>query len=64
MADAIGATFSFGIAAPSIVWGTMDTAMVELLFMGSTGAQSAAGDCTALVVHEPIPGVARPAPLR
>jgi hypothetical protein len=28
----------------------MDTAMVELL-CGSTGAQSAAGDCTALVVH-------------
>jgi hypothetical protein len=46
MADAIGATFSFGIAAPSIVWGTMDTAMVELLFM-------------AQLVRNPLQAIAR-----
>jgi len=46
MADAIGAAFSFGIAAPSIVRGTMDFAMVELLFM-------------AQLVRSPLQAIAR-----
>jgi hypothetical protein len=46
MADAIGAAFSFGIAAPSIVMGTMDIAMVELLFM-------------AQLVRNPLQAIAR-----
>jgi len=46
MADAIGAAFSFADAAPSIVWGTMDLAMVELLFM-------------AQLVRNPLQAIAR-----
>jgi hypothetical protein len=46
MADAIGAAFSFGIAAPSIVQGTMDLAMVELLLM-------------AQLVRNPLQAIAR-----
>ena len=41
----------------------MDIRYGRTAFFGSVGAQSATGDCTALVVHQPIPGVARPAPL-
>src|SRR5947208_16005330 len=98
MADAIGAAFSFGIAAPSIgsaisksgarfcvrsrslqkeahdliakprtLWRIMrwddGYRYGRTSFHGSIGAQSAAGDCTALVLHEPVPRLARSAPL-
>jgi hypothetical protein len=33
MADAMRAAFSYGNAAPFIVWGTTDHVMVELLFI-------------------------------
>jgi len=46
MVDAIGAAFSASNAAPSIVWGTMDMAMVEILLM-------------AQLVRHPLQAIAR-----
>jgi hypothetical protein len=58
MADAMGAAFSSSDAALSIVggrWSSHD----RNTFHGTAGAQSAAGDCAALVVPEPVPRLAR-----
>jgi hypothetical protein len=64
MADANGAAFSFYDAAPSVVRGATDIGYGRIAFYGPTGAQSAAGDGTALVVHQPVPRHARTTPLR
>ena len=63
MADAIRAAFSFGNAAPIYRSGDDGCRYGRTSFYGPTGAQSAAGDCTAVVVHQPVPRLARPAPL-
>jgi hypothetical protein len=62
MADAIGAAFSFWNAAPSIHQGRW-IKHGRNSFYGSTDTQSAAGDCAALVVPQPLPRLARPAAL-
>jgi hypothetical protein len=62
MADARRAAFSFEIAALDIHRGRW-IQHGRTYFYGSTGAPSAAGNCTALVVPQSFPRLARAAAL-